>query len=98
MTSTIGSRSWPIRSSAGRLTTAPMTTPMVPWATRKSPEGSASGVGEVSACAIPPTSEAKSTADGRCTSDSTTLSTTVTPTTRASAARGERSDPVIADD
>src|SRR4051794_23405659 len=52
-------------------------------------------VGEVSACAIPASSEAKSTADGRCTSDIATLSTTVRPTTRASAARGERS-PVIA--
>ena len=34
MTSPIGSTSWPIRSSADSCTSAPITTPMAPWASR----------------------------------------------------------------
>ena len=73
------------------MTVAPITTPMAPWASRYDQEGMRSSVGEVSACAIPPTSAANSTADGSRSSESPTLSTRVTATTRASAARGVRS-------
>ena len=90
VTSTTGTTSDAIRCSVATSTRAPTVIPINPWATRNDHDGSASGVGEVSACAIPPSTAANSTGEGTCSTASSTESTRVTTRTSPAARAGVR--------
>ena len=79
-----------IRRRVAMSTREPTVIPINPCATRKDHSGRTSGVSEVSAWAIPPSTAAKSTAEGTPSRPSSTLPATVTTTTSVAACRGLR--------
>ena len=96
-TSRIEALSDPIRRRVVTSTRAPTVMPTSPCATRNDQVGRASGVREVSACAIPPSTAPKSTGDGTASTAKAAQATTPTATTTVAACRVERSRPAIGD-